>query len=410
MSHETDTRVPEIRLGPKAASVERISGVVGGLGLLLCVAGFFANSRQFFQSYLFAFLYWGGFTLGGLAVLLLHNVVGGKWGATSRRFLEAQMRTLPLMFLFLVVLLVGMKDVYPWTHANLVAENHFLNHRQGYLNVPFFLARVVIYFAVWLFWGLRLNKLSDEQDRTGDPALRERMRAFSAPGLLLFTLTATFAMFDWVLSADTQYYSTVYGAMILIGDILQTFALTIIAIILTSSGDRFGGRINAPILHDLGKLMFAFTIFWAYLSVSQLIITWPANLPQEATWYLDRTTGFWKVLAVTVALSMFVLPFLALLSQDLKKNPRRLIWAAAWILCARAIELFWIVEPPFRNVSASSPLATSTGFTVYWTDAAAFIGLGGIWLYVFLGQLRRRPLLPLRDPRVMAPRPEEVIA
>jgi hypothetical protein len=268
----------------------------------------------------------------------------------------------------------------------------------------------VVYFAVWLFWGLRLNKLSDEQDRTGDPTLRERMRAFSAPGLLLFTLTATFAVFDWVLSADTQYYSTVYGAMILIGDILQTFALTIIAIILASRGDRFGGRINAPILHELGKLMFAFVIFWAYLSASQLIITWPANLPQEATWYLDRTNGFWKFLAAAVALSMFLFPFLALLSQDLKKNPRRLIWAAAWILFARLIDIFWIVEPPFRNVSASSPLATSTGFTVYWTDAAAFIGLGGIWLYVFLGQLRRRPLLPLRDPRVMAPRPEEVIA
>jgi len=408
--HDTGAAIPEFRLGPKAASVERISGVVGGLGLLLCVAGFFANRAQFFQSYLFAFIYWSGFTLGGLAVLLIHHVAGGRWGATARRFLEAQMRTLPLMFLFLIVLLVGMKDIYPWTHADLVAQNHFLSHKQGYLNVPFFLARIVVYFAVWLFWGLRLNKLSDEQDRTGDPGLRERMRAFSAPGLLIFTLTATFAMIDWVLSADTQYFSTVYGAMILIGDILQTFALTIIAIILTSRGDRFGGRINAPILHDLGKLMFAFVIFWAYLSASQLIITWPANLPQEAVWYLDRTNGFWKVLAAAVALSMFVIPFLALLSQGLKKNPRRLIWAAVWILVARLIDIFWIVEPPFRNASASSPLATSTGFTVYWTDAAAFIGLGGIWLYVFLGQLRRRPLLPLRDPRVMAPRPEEVIA
>lgn len=405
-----DIRIPEFRLGPKAASVERISGVVGGLGLLLCVAGFFANRAQFFQSYLFAFIYWGGFTLGGLCVLLLHHVVGGKWGATSRRFLEAQMRTLPLMFLFLVVLLIGMKEIYPWTHANLVSQNQYLQHKQPYLNVPFFLLRIVIYFAVWLFWGLRVNKMADEQDRTGDPTLRERMRAFSAPGLLLFTLTASFAMFDWVLSADTQYFSTVYGAMILIGDILQTFALTIIVIILTSRGDRFGGRINAAILHDLGKLMFAFVIFWAYLSASQLIITWPANLPQEAVWYIDRTTGFWKALAATVALSMFAIPFCALLSQSLKKNPKRLIWVCVWILAARLVEIFWIVEPPFRNVSASSPLATSTGFTVYWTDAAAFIGLGGIWLYVFLGQLRRRPLLPLRDPRVMAPRPEEVIA
>ena len=408
--HAAEPRIPEFRLGPKAASVERISGVVGGLGLLLCVAGFFANRAQFFQSYLFAFIYWTGFTLGGLCVLLMHHVVGGKWGATSRRFLEAQMRTLPLMFLFLVVLLVGMKDIYPWTHANLVASNHFLHHKQPYLNVPFFLVRVAIYFAVWLFWGLRVNKLADEQDRTGDPTLRERMRAFSAPGLLIFSITATFAMFDWVLSADTQYFSTVYGAMILIGDILQTFALTIMVMILVSREDRFGARLNASILHDLGKMMFAFVIFWAYLSASQLIITWPANLPQEAVWYLDRTTGFWKYFAWAVALSMFAIPFCALLSQSLKKNPKRLIWVCVWILVARLVDIFWIVEPPFRNASASSPLATSSGFAIYWTDAAAFIGLGGIWLYVFLGQLRRRPLLPLRDSRVMAARPEEVIA
>jgi len=405
-----EPRIPEFRLGPKAASVERISGVVGGLGLLLCVAGFFANRAQFFQSYLFAFLYWGGFTLGGLCVLLMHHVVGGRWGATSRRFLEAQMRTLPLMLLFLIVMLLGMKDIYPWTHANWVAQNHFLQHKQPYLNVPFFLLRIAVYFAIWLFWGLRVNKLADEQDRTGDPTLRERMRAFSAPGLLIFSVTATFAMFDWVLSTDVQYYSTVYGAMILIGDILQTFALTILVMILVSREDRFGGRVNAPILHELGKMMFAFVIFWAYLSASQLIITWPANLPQEAVWYLDRTAGFWKYFAWAVALSMFAIPFCALLSQNLKKNPRRLIWVCVWILVARLVDIFWIVEPTFRNTSASSPLATATGFTVYWTDAAAFIGLGGIWLYVFLGQLRRRPLLPLRDSRVMASRPEEVIA
>jgi len=236
------------------------------------------------------------------------------------------------------------------------------------------------------------------------------MRAFSAPGLLIFSVTATFAMFDWVLSTDVQYYSTVYGAMILIGDILQTFALTILVMILVSKEDRFGGRVNAPILHELGKMMFAFVIFWAYLSASQLIITWPANLPQEAVWYLDRTAGFWKYFAWAVALSMFAIPFCALLSQNLKKNPRRLIWVCVWILVARLVDIFWIVEPTFRNTSSSSPLATATGFTVYWTDAAAFIGLGGIWLYVFLGQLRRRPLLPLRDSRVMAPRREEVIA
>jgi hypothetical protein len=142
-------------------------------------------------------------------------------------------------------------------------------------------------------------------------------------------------------------------------------------------------------------MMFAFMIFWTYLSVSQLIIVWPADLPQEIQWYLVRVRGGWRVIASAIALVMFVIPFLALLSQARKRNPKRLIRVAIWILCARAVEMFWIVEPTYR----------SKGFAVYWTDFAAFIGVGGIWLYVYLGQLRRRPLLPLRDPRVMAPAP-----
>ena len=395
--------IPDIRLGPQAASVERISGVVGALGLLLCVAGFFADRATFFQSYLFAFIYWGGFAIGGLGVLLLNHVVGGRWGVTARRFLEAKMRTLPIIFLFLLVLLLGMPYLYPWTHADLVHSHPYLAHRAPYLNMPFFLVRVVIYFGLWLFWGLRVNKMSDLQDETGDPGLRERMRAFSAPGLLVFMLCATFAYFDWVLSSDAQYYSTIYGAMIIIGDVLQTFALTLVVMILASRGDRFGGRINPAILHDLGNLMFAFTIFWTYLSVSQLIITWPANLPQELQWYLDRVHGPWKWLTLIIALSMFAIPFLALLSQARKRNPERLIKVAIWILVARVIDVFWLVEPTFRNRTPSGLLATATGFTIYWTDFAAFFGLGGIWIYVYLRELRKRPLLPLRDPRVSTP-------
>ncbi len=402
--------IPEIKLSPRAASVERVAGVVGGLGLLLCLAGFISSPQHFFQSYLFAFLYWAGFGIGGLGVLLLNNVVGGKWGATARRFLVAQMRTLPLIGLFFVVLLAGMKYLYPWTHPDLVSANEFLHHKAPYLNIPFFLVRTVIYFGIWMLIGLRINKWYDEQDRTGAFGLRERLRAFSAPCLLIFVVSATFAYIDWLLSADAQYYSTVYGGMLLIGNVVQTLALTNLTIILASKGDRFGGRINAKILHDLGNLMFAFTIFWAYLSASQLIITWPANLPQEISWYLDRTTGFWKVLAVVTAMSMFLIPFLALLSQGRKRDPRRLMKVAIWLLCARAIDLFWVVEPTFRNHSAGALLGTSNGFEIYWTDFAAFFGLGGIWVFMFIKQLRRSPLLPLRDGRVQEPLPQEVLA
>jgi hypothetical protein len=276
--------------------------------------------------------------------------------------------------------------------------------------MPFFLIRQLIYFAFWIVVGMQINKMYDQQDSTGEFALREKIRAFSAPMLLLFVCVTTFAAIDWVMSADAQYYSTVYGGILLIGAVLQTFALTNLTIILASQGDRFGGRINSKILHDLGNLMFAFTIFWTYLNAAQLIITWPANLPQEITWYLDRTAGYWKVLAVVVTLSMFLIPFLSLLSQNRKRDPRRLIKVCIWLLVAKSLDLFWFVLPTFRSKSADSLMGTSDHFVIYWTDFAAFLGLGGIWVFFYIKQLRRSPLLPLRDERVMEALPQEVLA
>lgn len=408
--HTADLAVPEIKLGSKASGVERISGIIGIAGLFLCAAGYFANPHKFFQSYLFAFLYWAGFPVGGLGILLLNNVVGGKWGVTIRRYLEASARTMPLIAVFFVVILIGVKDIYAWATPAYVAADEFLKHKQAYLNFGGFTLRTVVNFAIWLFFIWRLNKWTDEQDRTGDPGIKEKLRKFSAPSLLIFVLSVTVAYIDWILSVDTQFYSTVFGGMVLIANVQATFALAILALILTSGEDRFQSRVNAPILFDLGKLLFAFTIFWTYLSASQLIIIWPANLPQEITWYLDRTDGFWKALATFVGLTMFAIPFLALLSQARKKDPRRLLRVTVWILVVNAIYMFWLVEPTFRNSSVSTPLHTSPGFNVYWTDFAAFFGIGGIWVYYFIGQLRKRPLLPLKDPRLSPSLPQEVIA
>jgi hypothetical protein len=405
-----DVAVPDITLGSRAAGVERIAGIIGVTGLFFCVVGYFTDPFRFFQSYLFAFLYWAGFAVGGLGILLLNNVVGGKWGVTIRRYLEASARTMPLIAIFFVVILLGLKYIYAWAIPANVAANEFLKHKQAYLNIPGFVMRSVMCFAFFLLVIWRLTKWTDEQDVTGNPGIREKLRKFSAPSLLVFVLVITVAYIDWLLSVDTQFYSTVFAGMVLIGNVQQTFALAILALILTSAEDRFDSRVNAPILHDLGKLLFAFTIFWTYLSASQLIIIWPANLPQEITWYLDRTHGFWKALATFVGLTMFAIPFLALLSQARKKDPRRLQRVTIWVLVVNAIYMFWLVEPTFRSSSASTPLHTSPGFNIYWTDVAAFLGIGGIWVYYFIGQLRRKPLLPLKDSRVSPSLPQEVIA
>lgn len=394
--HSHSAEVPVVRLGPGAASVERTAGLVGAVGLFLCVAGFFMNREHFFQSYLFAFLYWAGFGFGGYGILFLNNVVGGKWGVTIRRLLEAKARTLPLIgILFLPILFLGVPYLYPWA-TDQVHHNAILRAKVAYLNWPFFAVRCVVYFAIWLLWFSRVQKLTDRQDETGDPSLVVRLRQISAPGLLVFVLTVTFAYIDWLLSTDAEFFSTVFGGLILIGNVLQTFCLSVIVLIISSKHDRFGGRIHSKLLHDLGNLMFAFTIFWTYLSASQLIIIWPGNLPQEIGYYIMRTKGFWKVITWVVGLTMFAIPFLSLLSQARKRNPKRLIRIAIWILCAHTLYMFWVVEPTYR----------SNGFEIYWTDPVAFLGIGGIWVWAYLGQLRRRPLLPLRDPRISQPIPE----
>ncbi|MBV9085223.1 MAG: hypothetical protein JOZ62_21310 [Acidobacteriaceae bacterium] len=309
------------------------------------------------------------------------------------------MRTLPFLVVLFLILLLGLHSLYPWVDRNKVASDLVLQHKRPYLNLPFFLMRAVVYFAVWFWWGYRIYRMSVRQDETGDPTLAERMRRFAAPGCVVVTLSVSFAYFDWILSADAHFYSTIYGAMLLFGDVLQTFALVIVALVLASKQDRFGGRINPVILHDIGNMMFAFTIFWTYLSVSQLIIVWPANLPLEIAWYLDRVRGGWKVIAAILSLVMFAVPFLGLLSQARKRDPVRLRRIAVWILAARVLDTFWIVEPTFRN----------TGFAIYWTDFAAFLGIGGIWVYLYVNNLRGRPLLPLHDPRVMSPLPEAAV-
>jgi hypothetical protein len=360
----------------------------GALGLVAAVAGALVEPVQFFRSYLVAYLFFTGIALGSLGLVSLNHVTGGSWGVVIRRICEAAMRTLPLLLVLFVPLLFGLGDLYEWASPEHVAHDALLQSKAPYLNVPFFIVRVVLYFAVWLVVTRYLVRWSLQQDETGDPALVQRLQFLGRGALLLYSLTMTFAAVDWAMSLEPHWFSTIYGILMIGGQVLSAFAFVIPVLLLVADREPFDHFVTAEQFHDLGKLMLAFVMLYAYFAFSQFLIIWSGNLPEETPWYLARLKGGWQYLAVVVLFLQFVLPFVILLSRNLKRNARRLAVVALIVLAARLLDLFWLVTPAFSPEQ----------FSIHWMDVAAVFGVGGLWLSYFVWQLRDRPLLPLRDP------------
>ncbi len=377
---------------------EQVALFIGLVGVAGSIAGFVLNRNQFFQSYLFSYIFWLGMALGCLGLVLLNHVVGGKWGLVIRRFLEVGSLTLPVMALLIVPILFGLSSLYLWSDAAVVARDEVLQKKTSYLNVPFFLGRVPVYFAIWCFYAIVLNRLSATQDRTGDESLIERMKRISAPGLVIFTVTTTFAFVDWVMSLEPHWYSTIYGLMFLIGQVLQALALMISMLILFSDRQPLRDTVTPQHLHDLGNLILTFTVLWAYLSFSQFLIIWAGNLPEEIPWYLTRLRGGWNVIAVMLILFHFAVPFIVLLQREAKRRARILLRICVAMIAVRIIDVFWVVVPGLRP----------NGFAVHWMDLATFLAIGGIWLGLFFRRLKSRPLLLTGDPRLAGP-PREMV-
>ena len=379
-------------LSERFNKIQRVALVIGIVGLLLSALQLRMNPTAFFQSYLFAFLFWNGLVVGSLGIMLMHNVTGGNWGVVIKRIVEACSRLLPMMAILIlpiVIGLVGWHQLYIWSQPDKIDANVHL--KTAWLNIPFWVGRAIFYFVVWTFVAWRLNRLSAEQDRTADAGIQDRMRKFSAPFLLLFVITATFAYIDWVMSLEPQWFSTMFGALFLIGQVLETFAFAVVLLYRLSPRRPFLGAIKTQHYWDLGNLLLAFTMLWAYLSFSQFLIIWSGNLPQEIPWYIRRFSGGWGVIAVFVSLFHFGLPFLILLMRFVKKNPRLLYLVAAWLFVVRIVDLYWIVVPGMRQ----------RGFVFEWSDVVAPIGIGGIWIAAFIWQFRKRPMLPLHDKRLV---------
>ena len=379
---------------PVLVQMQRRAWLVGAAGVVLALLGVWLNLAQFFRAYLVAYLFWSGLSLGCLALLMLHHVVGGAWGAMIRRVLEAGTRTLPLMVVLFVPLLYGLTTLYSWSRPEVVAHDVLLQHKSAYLNVPFFVQRAAAYFAIWLIVMFFLNHWSRQQERVaGAPQERpvqRRLRLLSAPGLMLYVLTVTFAAVDWVMSLEPHWYSTLYGVVILVGQMLAALALAIVLITQLAEAPPVSTVLTPQHLHDLGNLLLAFVMLWAYIGFSQFLIIWAGNLPEEVPWYIHRTQGGWEWLGRFVLLLHFGLPFVVLLSRTSKRRAQVLGRLAAGLLVMHLLELFWLVLPAFSPSSLA----------IHWLDVGLPIGMGGLWMAVFVWQLQRRALLPLHDPRL----------
>jgi hypothetical protein len=380
---------PSETLVPQMNRVQRNALFVGLIALIVSLIGLFRDPAHFWQSYLFAYIFWAGLALGCLGIFFLHNVVGGNWGVAIRRLTESGLQTLPLILVFAIPLFFVLGTLYKWTDAGYRAEHFAVGHKAIYLNPTFFIIRTLIYFAIWFFSGYRILKMANEHDRTGDPALFRRIKARSAPALLVFVVTTSLAFIDWIMSLEPDWYSTIYAWMFTVGQVLLTFAFLIAVLVLLSKREPFASFLTRQHYHDLGNLMLAFTMLWAYMSFSQFLIIWAENLPDEIPWYVRRFSGGWGYVAFTISIFHFCVPFYLLLMRFVKKNPGALRTLAVWMIIMRILDVFWIVEPAFRP----------RGLEVYWTDILALIGLGGIWLAFFIRNLKSRPLLASRDPR-----------
>jgi hypothetical protein len=363
--------------------------IASGVAILLCAFFGALHPEQFFRSYLLAFVFWLAIPLGCTAILMLHHLTGGWWGYPIRRLLEAGTRTFPLMVLLFIPVILGMSRLYSWARPLEVAADPILQYKAPYLNPRFFIARAVIYFLLWIIVAFFLNKWSSEQDRTADPKFAGRLEAMSGPGLILWGLAVTYSSIDWLMSLEPHWFSTIYGMLFMIVEALLAMAFVIFVLRMLSCYEPISGAVTPAQFNDLGNLLLAFVMLWAYLSFAQFLIIWAGNIKDEIPWYMARAFGGWGGVAVVLIVLHFAVPFLLLLQRGVKRRLRVLSVVAGMIILLSVVDVYWLIAPAYEKA----------GPRVYPTDILALIGIGGLWVTTFLWQLKKWPLLPLHDPR-----------
>ncbi len=366
------------------------SMITGIAGVVLSIAAVFINHEQFYFSYLTAYIFWAGIMLGGLFFTMLHNLSGAVWSVVLRRIMESMMIAAPLIGLLFIPLIFGIHDLYHWSHADAVAGDALLQKKAGYLNPPFFVIRSLVYLAVWILLAILLYRKSMKQDKAFDAAEQMQTKRISAPGIVAFALTITFAAFDWVMSLDPHWYSTIFGLYIFAGSFLSAQAFMIVFGLGYRKKNILNDIITTEHYHDLGKFLFAFTIFWGYMAFSQYFLIWYANIPEETIWYQYRWEGSWKIITMILVFGHFLIPFLGLMPRAAKRNLTYLKGMSIWILIMHFIDLYWVVMPTLHK----------HGFRFSWIDLVTFAGVGGLVVWYIARKYASGALVPINDPKL----------
>lgn len=362
-----------------------------GIGLVACIIGIVKSPDHFFQSYLLAFMFVLGLSLGSLALLMLQHLTGGNWGIIIRRPLESATRVLAPLAVLFVPIFFGMKYLYTeWLNAPSSGEGSLSEFQRSYLTPNGFRVRAVLYFIVWGILVFLFNRWSREQDANPeDLAVRRRFKVLAGPGIIIYVFVMTFAAIDWVMSISPHWASTIYGFLFVAGQLISSMALMIAVVVLLARSGPLSGVLQPRHIHDLGKFLLTFLMLWAYFNFSQLLIIWSGNQPEEISFYYSRLNSQWGVVAVIVVVFHFFVPFFLLLSRGLKRNPNLLPCVAIWLILMRLVDLFWMTRPEF----------TRTALPTIW-DLAAILAAGGLWFFFFAGNLKQLPVLPVGDPNL----------
>jgi hypothetical protein len=383
--------------------LERYGMMAGLLGLVLLVVLVVAmvnpaTRLHTLEAYLFALIFWVCVPLGCLGWTLMHHTVRGRWGLSVLRLFEAgggPLAMLAMAALFIPVILavaMGGGLLYEWTDAALVARDHVLHHKAPYLNQPFFIIRFVLYFAIWAGFAAFLRSSTLRQESSNDVREQHRRTNWSAPGLVAFVLTVTFAFTDWVMSLQPHWFSTIYGAWFVVGQGLMALSLVTWILAANAHKEPYRRIVSPNLTRDLGNLLLAFTMLWAYTSLSQYLIIWSGNMPEFNEYYVRRSLGGWNFIGLTLIVGQFFIPFMLLLSPKTKRIPASLAKVAAWIFFMRLIDMYNTVVPAFHD--RNSPLQLG------WQEPVALVAIGAIWLAAFAAQIKKAPLLPTHDPRL----------